>query len=162
VISSAGELVLDYNWQQEVTGLTLDTAHEDPDTPSPGMRIRPNRGPFSSEEEALAQVVARLVQGLDPEEVWLFGSRAEGRNTPDSDFDLLVVTKADSGNAGFDYDAAYAPIRGLGVGCDVVPCPADEFNLAHDDSTSLVWHVLQTGKKLYERATPDFGVLRSR
>jgi predicted nucleotidyltransferase len=113
---------------------------------------RPNRGPFSSEEEALVEVVTRLVRGLDPDEVWLFGSRAERRNAPDSDFDLFVVTKVSDGEAGFDYNAVYAPIRGLGVGCDVVPCRADEFEEARNDPTSLCWQVIRTGQKLYERA----------
>jgi uncharacterized protein len=85
------------------------------------LELRPNRGPFSSEAEALTEIVARLVRGLDPNEVWLFGSRAERRNAPDSDFDLFAVTKVSDGDAGFDYDVVYAPVRGLGVGCDVVP-----------------------------------------
>ena len=44
----------------------------------------PNKGPFASEDEALRVVVQRLVDTLDPNEVWLFGSRAEGVHQPDS------------------------------------------------------------------------------
>lgn len=55
--------------------------------------LRPNRGPFSSEAEALTELVARLVRGLDPNEVSLFGRRAERCNAPDTDFDPFVVTK---------------------------------------------------------------------
>jgi hypothetical protein len=33
------------------------------------QELRPNRGPFSSEAEALTELVARLVHGLDPNEV---------------------------------------------------------------------------------------------
>lgn len=113
---------------------------------------RPNKGPFASEQVALSEVLRRLVQGLDPEQVWLFGSRAEGRHRPDSDFDLMVVTRTSSGERGFDYDDVYAPILGLGVGCDVVPCRADDFEIERSDRTSLSWHVMHTGKKLYERA----------
>jgi uncharacterized protein len=113
---------------------------------------RPNTGPFDSEQEALAEVLKRLVKDLDPDQVWLFGSRSEGRHRPDSDFDLMVVTRVDSGESGFDYDAVYAPILGLGVGCDVVPCRADDFEIERKDLTSLSWHVTHTGKKLYERA----------
>jgi hypothetical protein len=98
-----------------------------PATPARSPRARPNRGPFASEEEALHEVVDRLAQSLDPKEIWLFGSRAAGRNAPDSDFDLLVVAKIEDGDAGFDYGATYAPIAGLGIGCDVVPCRADDF-----------------------------------
>jgi hypothetical protein len=49
--------------------------------------VRPNRGPFASEDQALDEVVSRLVRALDPQEIWLFGSRVEGRNAPDSDLD---------------------------------------------------------------------------
>ena len=130
----------------------LAVSEQPNDTPgSEASERRPNRGPFSSEEEALMEVVTRLVRGLDPDEVWLFGSRAERRNAPDSDFDLFVVTKVSDGDAGFDYNAVYAPIRGLGVGCDVVPCRTDEFEEERNDPTSLCWHVIRTGQKLYER-----------
>jgi hypothetical protein len=63
----------------------------------------------------------------------------------------FVVTKVSDGDAGFDYNAVYAPIRGLGVGCDVVPCRADEFEEERPDPTSLCGHVIRTGQKLYER-----------
>lgn len=122
----------------------------------------PNKGPFASEDEALRVVVQKLVDKLDPDEVWLFGSRAEGVHQPDSDFDLLVITAPRDGDAGFDYDRVYAPIRGLGVGCDVVPCRADEFAVERADPTSLCWRVVQTGRRLYERRSSHSGILRSR
>jgi uncharacterized protein len=96
--------------------------------------------------------VARLVRGLDPNEIWLFGSRAERRNAPDSDFDLFVVTKVSDGHARFDCYFVYAPVRGRGVGCDVIPCRADEFEDGRNDPRSLCWHVIHTGQRLYERA----------
>src|SRR5215472_5543783 len=80
---------------------------------SGAQELRPNRGPFSSEAEALTELVARLVRGLDPDEVWLFGSRAERRNAPNSDFDLFVVTKVSDGDAGFDYNAVTHQSEGL-------------------------------------------------
>lgn len=119
----------------------------------------PNKGPFASEEEALSGVVQRLVKNLDPIEIWLFGSRARGTHRPDSDFDLFVVTALEDGDAGFDYDRAYAPIRGLGVGCEVVPCRADEFAVERTDPTSLCWRVVNTGRRLYERGPPHSGIL---
>jgi predicted nucleotidyltransferase len=131
-------------------------------TPEVTSPARPNRGPFASEDQALGEVVSRLVRALDPREIWLFGSRAEGRNAPDSDFDLLVVTKVEDGQAGFDFDAVYAPLKGLGVGCDVVPCRADEFDEERGDPTSLCWLVTHIGKKLYDRAEPDSGLLHPR
>jgi predicted nucleotidyltransferase len=121
-----------------------------------------NKGPFRSEEEALSAVVQKLIEKLDPIEIWLFGSRAEGTHRPDSDFDLLVVTAREDGDAGFNYDRAYAPITGLGVGCEVVPCRADEFAVERADPTSLCWRVVHNGRRLYERGSSDPGVFRSR
>jgi len=121
-----------------------------------GDKPTPNKGPFTSEEAALSAVVQKLV------EIWLFGSRAEGTHRPDSDFDLLLITSLHDGDAGFDYDRAYAPIRGLGVRCEVVPCRADEFAIERTDPTSLCWRVVQTGRRLYERGSSDTSVLRSR
>jgi len=122
----------------------------------------PNKGSYASEEAALSAVVQKLVEKLDPIEIWLFGSRAEGTHQPDSDFDLLLITSPQDGDAGFDYDRAYAPIRGLGVGCEVVPCRADEFATERTDPTSLCWRVVHTGRRLYERGSSDTGVFRSR
>ena len=38
--------------------------------------------------EPIATLIRRIVERLDPEEIWLLGSRAEGRGRPDSDYDL--------------------------------------------------------------------------
>jgi hypothetical protein len=39
-------------------------------------QVRPNTGRYATEQEALDAVVARLVEALDPQAIWLFGSRA--------------------------------------------------------------------------------------
>jgi hypothetical protein len=48
-------------------------------------------GPFRSVAAYTEHVLRGLVLQLDPEEVWLFGSRARGDHRPDSDLDLLAV-----------------------------------------------------------------------
>jgi uncharacterized protein len=119
--------------------------------PSERGNVIPNRGPFTSEEQALSAVVQKLIEKLNPIEIWLFGSRSQGTHRPDSDFDLLVVTSREDGDAGFDYDRAYAPIRGLGVGCEVVPCRVDEFAVERTDPTSLCWRIVHTGRRLFRQ-----------
>ncbi|MBI4320908.1 MAG: nucleotidyltransferase domain-containing protein [Chloroflexi bacterium] len=39
----------------------------------------------------LAEIVRRLVDEFRPERIYLFGSRARGDATPDSDYDVLIV-----------------------------------------------------------------------
>ena len=45
----------------------------------------------------LPKCITALVSNLPVEEIWLFGSWARGRPTPDSDLDLLVVLADDHG-----------------------------------------------------------------
>lgn len=44
-----------------------------------------------SVEEAIDEMVRRIVDRFDPEQIILFGSHARGAAGPDSDVDLLVV-----------------------------------------------------------------------
>lgn len=113
----------------------------------PGRERPPNRGACADEADALALVVDRLVAGLRPLQVRLFGSRATGRAAPDSDFDLLLVLP-DGQDA--SPDRCYAPLLGLGVGCDVVACTSSEF-AAEARIRGTVCHEAATrGRLLYE------------
>ena len=111
----------------------------------------PNYGPFSSEKTALQGVVTRLVEALKAFRIYLFGSRAEGRARPDSDFDLLVVFDDEAPNSDADYDEVYAPLLGLGVGCDVIPCRWSEFLEVLSDPTNSWQSVWASAKRVYER-----------
>jgi tRNA nucleotidyltransferase (CCA-adding enzyme) len=108
-------------------------------------------GPYLTEDAALKVLVERLVRGLSPRAVYLFGSRARGRARPDSDFDLLVVFDDAVADASATYEAAYAPVCGSGVGCDVVPCRAAELEEVLQDPTNP-WHLAwRDARVLYER-----------
>lgn len=112
----------------------------------------PNYGSFSSEQEALQAIVQRLVSDLQPLSIYLFGSRAEGRARPDSDFDLLVVLDDEAPNATAGYDEVYAPLCGMGIGCDVIPCLRSELSDVMEDSTNPWQDSLATAKRVYGTA----------
>jgi hypothetical protein len=110
----------------------------------------PNYGSYGTEEAALSAIVDKLVSSLGPRAVYLFGSRAERRARPDSDFDLLVVLDDEAPEEQVSYEAVYAPLCGSGIGCDVVPCWASEFEEVLHDPTNP-WHVAWSrARKLYE------------
>jgi len=109
-----------------------------------------NYGGHATADQALDEVVSRLVAALNPIAIYLFGSRARGSARPDSDFDLLVVTPS-NGGAGSDYARAYAPLIGRGIACDVLPVSASDFLEDKDDPTSLCFEAAHHGKKVYER-----------
>lgn len=110
----------------------------------------PNCGPFATEQEALKEVVDRLVAALKPFRIYLFGGRAEGRARPDSDFDLAVVFRDTDPGSDADYDDVYAPLLGLGVGCDVVPCRRSEFEEVLADPTNPWQQVWASARIVYE------------
>lgn len=114
-----------------------------------------NYGGHPTAEQALDEVVHRLVKALDPVAIYLFGSRARGDARPDSDFDLMVVTRPEDGEAGYDYGRAYAPLVGRGIACDVLPVPAPDFDEDKDDPTSLCFQAAHCGRKVYERQTAN-------
>jgi predicted nucleotidyltransferase len=45
--------------------------------------------------ELLEEIVRRIVHGVQPEKIILFGSYAFGNPTPDSDLDLLVIVNTE-------------------------------------------------------------------
>ncbi len=111
----------------------------------------PNYGAYSSEETALRVILKRLAEALRPFKIYLFGSRAEGRARPDSDFDLLVVFDDEAPNGDADYEEVYAPLVGLGIGCDVIPCRWSEFQEVLADSTNPWQDVWAAARQVYER-----------
>ncbi len=114
--------------------------------------VRPNFGRFAREAEALDAVIARSVDAVDPSAVWLFGSRARGDARPDGDFDLLVVGKPGADLGSDDYEKVDQPSSGLGIGCDVAPCAAEDFDEALSLDTSFVTRVVSEGRKVYQAA----------
>jgi predicted nucleotidyltransferase len=112
---------------------------------------RPNYGSFGSEKRALSALVDRLVKAFDPEAIYLFGSRARGDATPLSDFDLMMITSSGEDGAGADLAQAYAPVQGLGIACDIIPCSRGTFEREKRARTGICRTVAVEGRMLYER-----------
>ena len=110
------------------------------------------------QDARLAEAVKRLVEGLHPRAIILFGSRARGTDRPDSDYDLLVVSEQL-----LDYDEVYGPLAGRGLQCDVVPCTVDAWREASLDAGGILRDALDNGIVLYghtSRAMPASGERR--
>lgn len=126
----------------------IDAALEGAVVAEDGTGGRHNYGPFGGEAQALAVLRDRLVAALDPAEILLFGSRGRGNARPDSDFDLLVAMPDTVGEAGLDPRRAYAPVMGLGIGADVVPCLASDFE-AEKNIPGTLAHEAAHGRLVY-------------
>lgn len=100
----------------------------------------------------LEAVIARIVERISPEEIWLFGSQAEGRARPDSDYDLLAIMPDSTPAEILDPVAAWSIVRGLGVPVDLIPCTRSVFEQERLELDSLPRAAFLRGKKIYERA----------
>ena len=99
--------------------------------------------------ELLQEIVERLARGLQPERIYLFGSRAREQAGEDSDIDLLVVVP-DSGLPRHRREAiSYDLLWGLTVPVDVIVLTRAEFQRASRVKTSLASTVQVEGEVLY-------------
>ncbi|MGQ0663997.1 MAG: nucleotidyltransferase domain-containing protein [Pseudomonadota bacterium] len=108
----------------------------------------PNTEPLP---EALQKLLARIVPALDPEALFLFGSRAERRARPDSDYDLLVIMPDDAPRERINMVAAYEATRGAGVAADVIPCRRSIFERKKYVPGTLSRSAWLRGTLVYER-----------
>jgi predicted nucleotidyltransferase len=114
--------------------------------------VRANFGGRRDEAEALSILIDRLKDSLDPQAIWLFGSRALGNARDDSDFDLLVLAKEDGCFGCDDYEMVDAPLRHTGIGADVVPCDMEVYRASLGLKTSFVRQIVDHGRLVYGEA----------
>ncbi len=97
----------------------------------------------------LDDILDRLVRELEPDQVYLFGSRARGDAHPDSDFDILIVV-TESPLPGYARDRlALRALRGIRVPVDTIVLTREEFDRKRDVVSSLPATVEREGKLLY-------------
>lgn len=92
----------------------------------------------------------RIVERYEPDQVWLFGSRARGDADGDSDWDLLVVVPDDASAERRRARGAYEAMIGLEHGADVVVWPRSEFDASVPLRASLPRAVVDEGVLLHD------------
>lgn len=102
--------------------------------------------------ELLEEIVRRLVEGLQPEQIILFGSYAYGKPTEASDLDIMVIVSESTEPLYRRAQKAYPCLRGLAVPIDLIVLTAREAQEEASVVTSLAHRVLKGGKVLYERS----------
>nr|VFK18511.1 MAG: Predicted nucleotidyltransferase [Candidatus Kentron sp. LPFa]VFK33071.1 MAG: Predicted nucleotidyltransferase [Candidatus Kentron sp. LPFa] len=97
-------------------------------------------------------VIRRLVVCLAPERIILFGSRAWGAPTPDSDVDLLVIVDHSDLTAHQRSVRALCCLRGLRIAKDILVKTRAEFEFFRQVPASLEYKIATQGKILYEHS----------
>ncbi|WP_068815555.1 nucleotidyltransferase domain-containing protein [Phormidesmis priestleyi] len=100
--------------------------------------------------ELLKEIVERLVQGLQPEKVILFGSHAYGEPHEDSDIDILVIVSDSDEPRHRRASQAYGSLWGLTAPTEILVLTRREVEKSATVATSLVSQALERGKVLYE------------
>jgi predicted nucleotidyltransferase len=105
----------------------------------------------SPTEAVPVALLARIIDVMRPEQIWLFGSRARGGARPTSDWDLLVVVSDNATDDELDVMRAWQAVRDLRIPADVIPVRRSEFEEARDHAGTLVRTVVGDGLQIYGR-----------
>lgn len=108
-------------------------------------------------DEAVHEIVRRLVKGMHPQQILLFGSLAYGRPDEGSDIDLLVIVSESDRPPHRRAQEAYACVGAVGVAKDLIVLTEEEFERQARVPTSLARLVKEHGKILYERREESSG-----
>jgi predicted nucleotidyltransferase len=98
---------------------------------------------------ALIVILERLIDAYQPEQIYLFGSKARGDAGPDSDFDLLVVVSDSAPPVCKRSRLAYEVLRGTGIAADVLVWTRGAFESRLHLAASLPATVVREGRLLH-------------
>ncbi len=112
-------------------------------------RRRGTPGKDRTEDIVLSEAVRRLVEALQPEWIYLFGSRARGGTRADSDYDLMIVVHQRVGPGREMEQRANLALWGLGVPIDVVIVTSEYYAWMLEAAASLPATVEREGRLLY-------------
>ena len=101
-------------------------------------------------DEAIDEIVRRIVEAVHPDKIILFGSHARGEAGPDSDVDLLIVAPSDEPN----YERTgrlYSLLGGVGVSKDILWATPEELEYWRDARSHVFAVAQREGRVLYAR-----------
>lgn len=103
-----------------------------------------------AETDLLREVTSRLREGLRPIRLYLFGSRAEGLASDESDYDLMAVV-ADSNLPRYERAArARGLLSGIDASFDIIVLTLEEWRHQLKSGVSLANTVAEEGVLLYD------------
>jgi predicted nucleotidyltransferase len=104
---------------------------------------------MATSDPALVRIIRVLVTAYEPEQIFLFGSRARGDAGPDSDYDLLLVVPDHASPERKRSKLAYRVLWGTGTAADVVVWTRSAFDSRVHLAASLPATVMREGKLLH-------------
>ena len=106
-------------------------------------------------DETLAGMVERIVSEVDPEQVYMFGSRARGTATELSDLDILVVERDPFGRERSrrrEMARLWRLLAEYRVPKDILVYSSEEVRHWRGARNHVIAHALREGRLLHEKA----------
>lgn len=104
---------------------------------------------IGTEDPLLREMVDRLVQTLDVDRIYLFGSRARGNFDSNSDYDLMVLVNSADEPLFRLSQRGYRALRGIDAAVDVVVWARDAFDRRTHVPASFPATVVREGHLLH-------------
>ena len=102
------------------------------------------------EPDLLNEIVQRLVDALNPEKIYLFGSHAYGQPNDDSDVDLLIVVEDSDLPIRKKTVEGYHALRGTLFPAEIVVVAKSDYEKRSQWLNTIERVVADKGKILYE------------
>lgn len=99
--------------------------------------------------DVLDTIVARIVAAVQPDRIILFGSRGRGDDTPDSDYDILVL-KRGVGHRRSLAQTIYVQLADISAPVDIIVEDLDHVE-RYRDTPGYVYNDALKGRVVYER-----------
>lgn len=101
--------------------------------------------------DEIEEAVQRIVDLAQPEAIYLFGSRARGDHSEDSDWDLFVVMPDGLKTGEITTSKIWGSLNGLGMAFDIIACRRSVFEEMKHAINSVSHDVAKEGVLLYVR-----------
>lgn len=102
-------------------------------------------------QEALEEIIRRIVRVAQPERIILFGSAARGSMGPNSDVDLLVIKRGDFDRIDVMGDI-YMNLIGVDFAVDVIVVTPEDVERYGRSHALAIKPALEEGKIVYDAA----------
>ena len=105
-------------------------------------------------EELLKKMVDAIVQEVEPEQIYLFGSQARGEAREDSDVDLMVVEREPFSNERSKFQETnriYKALSRFVIPIDVVLFSTDEMVKWGESRYHIAGRCRREGRLIYDR-----------
>ena len=106
---------------------------------------------LSSPTSQIAEMVRRIVDHCDPDQIILFGSQARGTAHADSDVDLLVVMPVEGSKRAKQVELRCV-LHDICIPKDIIVVRPEELERRRNIVGTVVWPAVREGKVLYARA----------